>query len=125
MLLELIVSLIVISLASLIGVFTLGVKTSKLEHFLEWMVAFAIGALLGDVFIHLLPELGENGFPLDVSLTILAGIVLFFILEKFIHWHHCHHAAHEAKCESYGYMSLAGDTLHNFIDGQFLRGHLL
>jgi zinc and cadmium transporter len=122
MLFELVASLIIISLASLIGVFTLGIKSSKLEHFLEWMVAFAIGALLGDVFIHLLPELGENGFSLDVSLTILLGIILFFILEKFIHWHHCHHAAHKNKCESYGYMSLAGDVLHNFIDGAILAG---
>jgi zinc and cadmium transporter len=121
---ELFISLLVISLASLIGVFTLSINHKKLEHFLEAMVAFAIGALLGDVFIHLLPELSENGLPLDVSLTILVGMLAFFILEKFIHWHHCHHVEHSNVCEtpSFGYVALAGDAMHNFIDGLILAG---
>ena len=121
---ELFVSLLVISLASLIGVFTISINHKRLEQFLEAMVAFAIGALLGDVFIHLLPELSENGLSLDVSLMILVGILAFFVLEKFIRWHHCHHVDHGSVCEtpSFGYVALAGDAMHNFIDGLILAG---
>jgi len=125
MIVELFVSLVIISLASLVGAFTLGIKLNKLEHYLEAMVAFAVGALLGDTFIHLLPELGEEGFPIEISLTILLGMVTFFILEKVIHWHHCHHTKHGETCESFGYMSLVGDALHNFIDGIILGGAFL
>ena len=123
MLFELFLSLVLISLVSLIGVFTLSINHKKLERFLELIVAFAVGALLGDVFIHLLPELGENGFSLPISLTILMGILCFFVLEKIIHWHHCHRVNHTPVCApSFGYVSLAGDALHNFIDGVILVG---
>ncbi len=124
MLFELFLSLLIISLVSLIGVFTLSINHKKLEQFLELMVAFAVGALLGDVFIHLLPQLGENGFSLPISITILIGILCFFVLEKIIHWHHCHHVEHNKVCEtpSFGYVALAGDALHNFIDGLILAG---
>jgi len=119
---ELFASLTIISLVSLIGVFTLKIKEKKLENFLELMVAFAVGALLGDVFVHLLPELAEKGFSLDISLAILLGVVVFFILEKVIHWHHCHHVHHKKEFHTFTYMSLAGDLLHNAIDGIILAG---
>lgn len=124
---ELFFSLAIISLVSLIGAFALSIGHKRLENFLELMVAFAIGALLGDVFIHLLPELSEYGLGIDVSLTILAGMLVFFVLEKFIHWHHCHHLNHDAVCKppSFGYIALAGDALHNFIDGLILAGAFL
>ena len=125
MLVELFVSIFIISLVSLIGVVTLGIKTRKLESYLELMVAFAIGALLGDVFIHLMPELAAENFSIEISLAILSGIIVFFILEKFIHWHHCHHVEHGEKCEVFGYMVLYGDLLHNFIDGIILAGAFL
>jgi zinc and cadmium transporter len=125
MLFELFAALTLISLVSLIGVIFLGVKTKILEKYLESMVAFAVGALLGDAFIHLLPELSESGFSFGISLTILLGMVVFFILEKVIHWHHCHHADHTKVCETFGYMSLAGDVLHNFMDGLILAGAFL
>jgi zinc and cadmium transporter len=125
MLVELFFSLGVISLVSFIGIFTFRVKERRLEAFLEAMVAFAAGALLGDVFIHLLPELVEEGFSLVVSFSILLGIVVFFVLEKIIHWHHCHHATHSMACARFSYMSLAGDLLHNVIDGIILAGAFL
>ena len=119
---ELFLSLTAISLISLIGVFTLKIKENTLENFLELMVAFAVGALLGDVFIHLLPELSEKGFSLEISLAILSGVVVFFILEKVVHWHHCHHVHHKKEYITFTYMSLAGDLLHNAIDGIILAG---
>jgi zinc and cadmium transporter len=125
MLIELIVSLAVISLASLIGALTIGLSRIKIESYLEFMVAFAIGALLGDVFVHILPELAKTGLETTISATILFGMICFFILEKYIHWHHCHHASHGKKCDSFGYVSLAGDAFHNFIDGAILAGAFL
>jgi len=88
-------------------------------------VAFAIGALFGDVFIHLLPELAEGGLSVELSLTVLAGIIVFFVLEKVVHWHHCHHAEHSDKCATFTYMSMTGDALHNIIDGIILAGAFL
>lgn len=119
---ELIIALSIISTVSFVGALFLTLKDKTLEKYLEAMVAFAVGALLGDAFIHLLPELGERGISLEMSLTILLGMVTFFILEKVIHWHHCHHSNHNKTCESFGYMSLVGDFLHNFIDGLIMGG---
>jgi len=125
MLIELFLSILVISLVSLIGVFTLGINIKKLEGWLELMVAFAVGALLGDVFIHLLPELAEQEFSIEISLTILAGMLVFFILEKVVKWHHCHDLEHKEVCHTFTYMSLFGDALHNAIDGVIMAGAFL
>jgi len=55
------------------------------------MVSFSAGALFGDVFIHLLPEvINDVGFGLNVSFYVMFGIAFSFIIEKFIHWRHCH-----------------------------------
>ena len=57
------VSVFIVSLLSLIGVLTLSIKQEKLEKFFIYMIAFSAGALLGDAFIHLLPEsIEKNGF---------------------------------------------------------------
>ncbi|MCX6804016.1 MAG: ZIP family metal transporter [Candidatus Diapherotrites archaeon] len=122
MLLELFASLFIISLTSLVGLVAFGVRQKTLEKYLDLMVGFAAGALLGDAFIHLLPELGKTGITASVSFTILFGIVVFFVLEKVVHWHHCHRVHHENVCTDLPYMSLAGDILHNIIDGVILAG---
>ncbi|MEK6958611.1 MAG: ZIP family metal transporter, partial [archaeon] len=125
MFIELFASLLAISLISFVGLFTIRLSPKQIGKYLEFMVAFAIGALLGDVFIHLLPELAEKSFSIDLSLTVLAGIVTFFVLEKVVHWHHCHHLSHGKNCTSFTSMSLMGDVLHNFIDGVILAGAFL
>lgn len=125
MLFELFFCLIIISAVSIVGLAAIGTGKKNIEKWLEAMVAFAIGALLGDVFIHLIPELAETGFNLGISATILAGIVVFFLLEKVIHWHHCHHIHHDHKFNRYTYTSLAADAIHNIIDGVILAGAFL
>ncbi len=111
-------SVSIVSVISLVGVFALSIKTEILKKVLLYLVSFSAGALFGDAFIHLLPEaVREDGFGINVSLSILSGIVVFFILEKFIHWHHYHDPNSKAHVHSFAITNLLGDSLHNFIDG--------
>ena len=90
------------------------------------LVSFATGTLLGDAFLHLLPETIERiGFSLEVSLAVLTGILLFFVLEKFISWRHCHVPTSKDHPHSLGWMNLMGDGFHNFIDGMIIAGSFL
>jgi len=112
------VSVIIVSLISLIGVFTLSLRREVLYKILLFLVSFAVGGLFGDAFIHLLPEaFKELGTNLTTSLYIIAGILIFFVLEKFIRWHHCHVPSHEKKWKPVVALNLIGDGVHNFIDG--------
>jgi len=87
------------------------------------MVSFAAGGLLGGAFLHLLPELvAEGHFGVMSSFYILVGILLFFILEKIIHWRHCHLCARKKHVHALGYMNLIGDAFHNFTDGILIAG---
>jgi zinc and cadmium transporter len=84
-------SVLLISLVSLIGIVTLSLKVSFLKKIVIFLVSLAAGALLGDVFLHLLPELIEHGhFGIHTGLIILGAIVFAFIMEKILHWRHCH-----------------------------------
>lgn len=105
-----------ISLTSFIGVLTLSFKRKVLRKILPILVSFAVGALFGDAFIHLLPESFDRLGPSSTA-YVLVGILVFFILEKFLRWHHCH----DDECPDHrtpiATMNLVGDGVHNFIDG--------
>ena len=120
------ISVIVVSLLSLIGIFFISIKANKLKDILIYMVSFSAGALMGDAFIHLLPEAVEKiGFGVQISLYILAGIGFFFILEKFIHWRHCHMPNEKGHVHHFAVMNLFGDLVHNFIDGLIIAASYL
>lgn len=113
------VSVIIVSLISLVGVFTLSLKDAVLKKYVFVFVSLAVGALLGDAFLHLIGESFETlGDPLLISGLVLSGILVFFILEKFLHWHH-HGRDVEECCKTHhlGKMILVSDGLHNMIDG--------
>ncbi len=111
------ISILIVSLISLIGVILLFTKKKNLSKPLLFLISFSAGALLGDAFIHLIPESFESFNPLIVSFSILAGIIIFFILEKIIHWRHCHMPTSKEHIHPLGKMNLIGDSLHNFLDG--------
>lgn len=90
------------------------------------MVSYAIGAMLGAVFLDLLPHALEHTDHIDaVLMTVLGGILFFFLLEKLVLWRHCHDhhcEAHEIPLRSSGahasgWLILLGDAVHNFVDG--------
>ena len=106
------------------------------QHYLNAMVSYAIGAMLGAVFLNILPEAIElTPNVATLSATVLFGILLFFILEKLVLWRHCHHEhceAHELLAREQdhdhgrsGMMIMLGDTFHNFVDGIIIAAAFL
>ncbi|MFH1012165.1 MAG: ZIP family metal transporter [Candidatus Peregrinibacteria bacterium] len=119
-------SVLAVSLISVVGVLTIALGQKMVKGLLLFMVSFAAGALLGDVFIHLLPEMiEEDCFHLENSLYVLLGILMFFVLEKIMHWRHCHLAAAQDHIHPLATMNLVGDALHNFIDGILIASSYL
>ena len=113
-------SVIGVSLLSLLGILFLLIDEKLIRSSLLYFVSFSTGALFGDVFIHILPDLAEDHerFP-QAMLVILLGIVFSFVIEKVVHWRHCHTLPGEDH-EHYhpvGIISVIGEGMHNFIDG--------
>lgn len=95
------------------------------------LISYAIGALLGAVFLEILPHAFSLSGDMDrTAATVLFGILLFFVLEKLVLWRHCHgeeceaHAVVHDHAHDHGHdhgrsglMIMIGDTFHNFVDG--------
>jgi zinc and cadmium transporter len=105
----------IVSLISFVGVVTLALTDTILNKILLILIGLSAGALMGGAFLHLLPEAAEKSTDLNVYLFVLVGFVLFFLIEKVLHWRHCH----KGQCDvhTFQYMNLVGDSIHNFIDG--------
>ncbi|MDQ4028537.1 MAG: ZIP family metal transporter [Actinomycetota bacterium] len=117
------IALAVLSCVSLFGSVTMMLRADRLRRSLVVLVPFAAGALLGDAFLHIVPEVAESpsGFDRTASLSVVSGIVAFFILEKVLHWHHSHFP-HEEVIHPVAVSNVVGDGLHNFIDGVIVAG---
>lgn len=123
-------SVVLVSLVSLVGLATLPLGRERMRSVTAVLVSFAVGALLGDAFIHLIPEAftGEAS-PMRSSLLILGGMLLFFLLEKFLrHRHgllHRHHHPAEGERPPLAAINVIGDAVHNFIDGVLIGASYL
>ena len=98
-----IISVIGVSLVSLIGLLTISMDDARVRTMANVFISFAVGALLGDAFIHLIPEIfGSPAAPsaaLGSSLLVLLGMIVFFGVEKLLRHHHGvihdHHHPHQ------------------------------
>ncbi len=120
------ISVIVVSLISLIGVFVLVMKPENVKKISFLLVGFAAGSLLGDVLIHLLPEaFAQLAGQFTVPILTMAGMIVFFFVEKILHWRHCHVPDCSAHPQTLADISLVGDSIHNFIDGLMIAAAYL
>ncbi len=123
-----------VSIISFVGVLALVVRQSLLNNLLFAMVAFAAGTLISAAFFDLMPEAFEAGreagiSQLAVQVYIVAGILVFYSIERFISWHHHHHrevsGEQHKEVHAFTYLSLIGDAVHNFLDGTIIAASFL
>jgi zinc and cadmium transporter len=118
-------AVLLVSLISFVGAVTLLARADLVRRWILVLISFSVGALLGDALIHILPELAEEGgLTAGMSFIMLAGIGGFFVLEKFLHWHHAHIAS-EDVIHPVATTNLVGDAIHNFVDGAIIAGAFL
>jgi len=116
-----------------VGIFFLSLSRSLLDRLIFFLVSVSVGVLLGDVFVHILPEalIGDSS-GMAISVSIFLGVLVFFVLEKFFRWHHAHsvdkdhcddckHSENDStnitSNSEIGKMIIFGDGIHNLIDG--------
>lgn len=108
------------------GIAFISIREQTLKQIIFVMVSLAVGSLFGDAFIHLLPQSFEKFHAnVEASLWVLAGIFLFFILEKFLLWRHQHILDADHSIHPVGYMNLLADAVHNLIDGMIIGASYL
>ncbi|MFH0950979.1 MAG: ZIP family metal transporter [bacterium] len=124
MLIYIIIATLIVSLLSFLGILFIPTKKERLT---EIGISLAVGALLGAVFLNIIPEIFESDTThIDFhSIIILLSIISFFLIERLFHWHHCHcDPNHCADCQTshqhMGWINITGDGLHNFVDGMII-----
>jgi len=118
-LVPILVSVTTVSLISLTGIILIGLKESLIKQLLMILVGFSSGTLLGSAFLDLIPEAMEGAVEAVTPFYyVILGIIVFFGMEKFLYWRHCHEE--ECPAHMFVYLNLIGDGIHNFIDGMII-----
>lgn len=116
-------SLIATSLLSGLGALFLGLKEERMHKITPYMISLSAGTIFGGVFIHLVFKLANNlGYTRQTGLIILLGMLASLVLERMIHWH-CHDQ--ESHVEAFSYVLVAGDAVHNILDGILVASSFL
>lgn len=119
-------AVLAVSLISLIGIALFSLSEKMIRSCLVYTVSLAAGVLIGDVFLHIIPELAEEAGLTSRSIYgIIGGILFSFVIEKIIHWHHCHILPSKEHYHPVGILALVGDGIHNFVDGALIAGSFL
>lgn len=113
--LSILLATFLITLCVWVGVLFIFFKKDSLSTITVFLVALSAGALMGGAFIHLMPEASGKLSVDSLFSTFLASFAIFFLIEKILHWRHCHKG--ECAVHTFGHMNLIGDSIHNFIDG--------
>jgi len=110
-----VLSTFLITLCVWIAVLFMFFQKRILDKITLFLISLSAGTLMGGAFLHLLPEASENIEINLLFIIFLISFVSFFLIEKILHWRHCHKAF--CPIHTFGYMNLFGDSIHNFIDG--------
>lgn len=127
MLLNIILATLAVSLISIIGL-AVFFPSNRKSFWVRWFIGLATGTLLASAFFDLLPEaISAFGDSRRTFQIVLFSIVIFFIIEKIVHYHHCN-CQNEEERHSRAHLAIAnliGDGIHNFIDGTIIAGAFL
>ncbi len=122
----------IVSLLSLAGAFGLSFGILQRHRVMMGLIALAAGTLLGDAFLHLLPEASHDGFGPTLGFWILAGFLIMFGIEVVLRRGHSHaedlgqeHAHGHGEVQPFGWLNLVGDGLHNLLDGVIIAAAYL
>ena len=129
-----IVATFLISLLSLVGIFTLSLTENQLHRILNLLIAYSAGTILGASLFDLMPEAVELVEEHLVFPLIAFGFVVFLFLERGLYWYHGHGHSHElsghehenaGQTKGFAYLNLIGDFVHNFIDGMIIAASFI
>src|SRR3989344_3535384 len=128
------ISITAVSLVSFAGIAAFSMQGDLMKKTLFVLVGLAAGTLIGDAVIHLIPESLEGiGDERMFGFALLSGIVVFFVLEKYLRWHHAHHGPEEEHVEEEAHhhpqhlapLVLVADGIHNLVDGAVIAASFL
>jgi zinc and cadmium transporter len=116
-------ALVLTSLLSALGALFLGLSDERIDSLTPYLISLSAGTIFGAVFIHLVFRLAEtSGYTRESGLIVLIGMFLSLLLERVVHWH-CHNQDHHV--EAFSYVLLAGDAVHNILDGILIASSFL